>query len=622
MIGAAAQLVGALEARAFECIDTPVTGRTHGMHAEPTTFGAKFSLWALQAGRDLERLRRARERVAVGKLSGAVGTYSNIDPRVESHVCRALGLTPVPATQVVARDRHAEYLYVCAAVGTTVESIATEVRHLARSELGEVEEPFAPGQKGSSAMPHKRNPILSERLSGLARVLRGYLSAGLEDVALWHERDISHSSVERVVLPDASMLTLYMLQKVTGLVEGLVVHPERALATLLEGSHGLVFSQSVLLALVRGGIDRDAAYRIVQRDARAAWEEGRSFREVLDSDPEVTLPPAVARRGVRPVPYAAPCPPVHRRIGGARPMTSSISDPLALIQSGKVRELYDAGGSCLLMVASDRISAFDVIMAEPIPEKGRVLTAMSDYWLEALSDLAPNHLISADVANFPAAAALLPGGLEWLAGRSMLVRRAEMLDIECIVRGYLAGSAYKEYEREGTVHGMPMPKGLRHADRLPEPIFTPSTKATEGHDLNIGMEEAAELVGKEAADAAAELCLAAYRRAAVRAEEQGIVICDTKFELGYIDGALSLCDEVLTPDSSRFWPADNCAPGTNPPSFDKQPLRDWLEASRWEKKPPPPPLPDDIVSETSSRYVEAYERICGRKLSDWYGRGR
>ena len=303
-------------------------------------------------------------------------------------------------------------------------------------------------------------------------------------------------------------------------------------------------------------------------------------------------------------------------------MTSSISDPLALIQSGKVRELYDAGGGCLLMVASDRISAFDVIMAEPIPEKGRVLTAMSDYWLEALSDLAPNHLISADVADFPAAAALLPGGLEWLAGRSMLVRRAEMLDIECIVRGYLAGSAYKEYEREGTVHGMPMPKGLRHADRLPEPIFTPSTKATEGHDLNIGMEEAAELVGKEAADAAAELCLAAYRRAAVRAEEQGIVICDTKFELGYIDGALSLCDEVLTPDSSRFWPADNCAPGTNPPSFDKQPLRDWLEASRWEKKPPPPPLPDDIVSETSSRYVEAYERICGRKLSDWYGRGR
>jgi len=289
LIGGAAALVGALKARALECIDIPVTGRTHGMHAEPTTFGAKFSLWALQADRDLQRLRAARGRVAVGKLSGAVGTYSNIDPRVEEYVCRALGLTPTPATQVVARDRHAEYLWACASVGATIELIATEVRHMARSELGEAEEPFKPGQKGSSAMPHKRNPVLSERLCGLARVLRGYLSAGLEDVALWHERDISHSSVERVVLPDASMLTLYMLEKATGLVEGLVIHPERALDTLRHGSHGLVFSQSVLLALVGSGISRDAAYRIVQRDARAAWAEARPFRQVLDEDPEVTL---------------------------------------------------------------------------------------------------------------------------------------------------------------------------------------------------------------------------------------------------------------------------------------------------------------------------------------------
>ncbi len=274
LIEAGRQLVAALKARAVETIGVPVTGRTHGMQAEPTTFGAKFSLWALQAGRDVERLRAARDRVAVGKLSGAVGTYSNIDPRVEEHVCRALGLTPTPATQVVSRDRHAEYLWACASVGATVESIATEVRHLASSELGEVEEPFKPGQKGSSAMPHKRNPILSERLCGLARVLRGYLVAGLEDVALWHERDISHSSVERVVLPDASALALYVLQKAEGLVEGLVIHPERALATLERGSLGLVFSQSVLLALVAGGASRDDAYRIVQRDARQACRRG------------------------------------------------------------------------------------------------------------------------------------------------------------------------------------------------------------------------------------------------------------------------------------------------------------------------------------------------------------
>jgi phosphoribosylaminoimidazole-succinocarboxamide synthase len=303
-------------------------------------------------------------------------------------------------------------------------------------------------------------------------------------------------------------------------------------------------------------------------------------------------------------------------VTGSRP-----GEPLALIQSGKVRDLYDAGGDRLLMVASDRISAFDVIMAEPIPDKGRVLTAMTAYWPDELSDLAPNHLISADTAAFPDGAAALPGGLAGLAGRSMLVRRAEMLDIECIVRGYLAGSAYKEYEREGTVHGMAMPAGLRHADRLPEPIFTPSTKATEGHDLNIGMAEAIDLVGKEAAEAASELCLAAYRRAATRAEEQGIVICDTKFELGFIDGALSICDEVLTPDSSRFWPADDCAPGTNPPSFDKQPLRDWLEDQPWDKQPPPPALPEAIVTATSHRYIDAYERVCGRRLSDWYGAG-
>ncbi|MHB1585238.1 MAG: adenylosuccinate lyase [Acidimicrobiales bacterium] len=288
LLEASDQLVAALADRAGSLAATPVVGRTHGMHAEPTTFGHKFALWALQADRDRQRLRAARRRVAVGKLSGAVGTYSNVDPSVEAHVCAALGLRPVPATQVIARDRHAEYLWACASVGATVELIATEVRHLARSEVGEAEEPFAAGQKGSSAMPHKRNPVLSERLSGLARVLRGYLGAGLEDVALWHERDISHSSVERVVLPDASMLACYVLRRATGLVAGLVVHPERALANL-DGSAGLVFSQGVLLALVGSGLSRDHAYRIVQRDARLAAETGRSLRSVLEQDPEVRL---------------------------------------------------------------------------------------------------------------------------------------------------------------------------------------------------------------------------------------------------------------------------------------------------------------------------------------------
>ena len=223
LIDAASDLVAVLRRRAHEHRDTAMAGRTHGVHAEPTTFGVKLALWCLQVDRDRTRLRQAREVIAVGKLSGAVGTYSNIDPAVEAQVCRALGLEPVPATQVISRDRHAQYLYACASAGATIEMIATEVRHLQRTEVAEVEEGFKAGQKGSSAMPHKRNPITAERLSGLARILRGNLSAGLEDVSLWHERDISHSSVERVILPDSSLLAYYVLRKAASLVDDLDV---------------------------------------------------------------------------------------------------------------------------------------------------------------------------------------------------------------------------------------------------------------------------------------------------------------------------------------------------------------------------------------------------------------
>jgi adenylosuccinate lyase len=290
LLQASTRLVAALKARAHEFRNTPMAGRTHGMHAEPTTFGVKLAHWALQADRDRRRLRRARDAIAVGKLSGAVGTYSNIDPRVETHVCAALGLTPVPATQVVPRDRHAEYLWACASVGATVEMMATEVRHLQRTEVGEAAEPFRAGQKGSSAMPHKRNPITCERLAGLARVLRGNLGAGLEDVALWHERDISHSSVERVILPDSSLLAYYLLVRMTRVVDGLTVDADRMLENL-DRSHGLVFSQPVLLALVASGLTRDDAYRIVQHTARTAHTERRPFRTVLEDDDRVTLTP-------------------------------------------------------------------------------------------------------------------------------------------------------------------------------------------------------------------------------------------------------------------------------------------------------------------------------------------
>ena len=268
--------------------NTAMIGRTHGIHAEPTTFGAKVALWGAQVKRDRERILRARDAIAVCKLSGAVGTYSNIEPEVEARVAQHLSLTPVPATQVVARDRHAEFLYACASVGTTLESIAVELRHLQRTEVNEVREGFAPGQKGSSAMPHKRNPISAETISGLSRVLRANAQVGLQDVPLWHERDISHSSAERIVLPDSASLAVYMARRMARLLSNLEVDTER-MQTNLNALHGVVFSQSVLLALVESGMTRDDAYRIVQSAAATAISSGTHLREVLAADAKVTL---------------------------------------------------------------------------------------------------------------------------------------------------------------------------------------------------------------------------------------------------------------------------------------------------------------------------------------------
>jgi adenylosuccinate lyase len=268
--------------------DTLTVGRTHGVHAEPTAFGLKAAGWYVEAGRNRERLARAREAVRVGKISGAVGTFAHVPPEVEAEVCRALGLKPEPvSTQVVPRDRHAELVVSCAIVGGSLERIATEIRNLQRTEILEVEEPFAEGQKGSSAMPHKRNPWLCEQLTGLARVLRAHAGAGLEDIALWHERDISHSSVERIVLPDATILLDYALGQAVRILDGLRVYPDR-MRENLDRSYGLVYSQRVLLALADAGLARQAAYELVQRNAMRAWDERRPFLECLEADAEVT----------------------------------------------------------------------------------------------------------------------------------------------------------------------------------------------------------------------------------------------------------------------------------------------------------------------------------------------
>ena len=288
IIGAMNELIIQLQELAEKHRDTAMIGRTHGIHAEPTTFGTKVALWALQVDRDRSRMHAARQAIAVCKLSGAVGTYSNISPDVEAHVAKALGLRAVPATQVVARDRHAEFLWACASLGSTVEAIAIELRHLQRTEVSEVREGFKAGQKGSSAMPHKRNPISAETLTGLSRVLRSNLQTGLQNVALWHERDISHSSAERIVLPDSAMLAFYVVKRLTRVISGLEVDAQRMLDNLAS-SFGVVFSQPVLLALVDSGLSRDDAYRIVQEDAATAWSERVQLRAVLEKDPRVQL---------------------------------------------------------------------------------------------------------------------------------------------------------------------------------------------------------------------------------------------------------------------------------------------------------------------------------------------
>lgn len=287
-------------------------------------------------------------------------------------------------------------------------------------------------------------------------------------------------------------------------------------------------------------------------------------------------------------------------------MASSI-DGLPLLHRGKVRETYAVGEDRLLLVATDRISAFDVVFDQPIPDKGRLLTQISAFWFELLADLGPTHFISADAADLPDAVRSPE-----LEGRTTLARRAERIDAECVVRGYLAGSGWAEYQKTGRVVGHELPPGLREADRLPEPIFTPSTKAEVGHDENITREQLASMVGADLARELEERSLALYRAGARRAEEVGLILADTKFEFGFIDGKVALIDELLTPDSSRFWDASVYEPGQSPPSFDKQYVRDFVASSGWNKEPPAPELPERVIEGTRDRYARAYERLTDR----------
>ncbi|MGH2784263.1 MAG: phosphoribosylaminoimidazolesuccinocarboxamide synthase [Actinomycetota bacterium] len=289
---------------------------------------------------------------------------------------------------------------------------------------------------------------------------------------------------------------------------------------------------------------------------------------------------------------------------------------LELIKQGKVRDMYRTSAG-ILMVASDRISAYDVVLPTDIPDKGAVLTGLSAYWFERTGGIVRNHEITTQVDDYPPEAKQHG---DYLRGRSMLVLEAEPVLIECVARGYLSGSGWKEYKTSGAVCGIELPKGLRESDRLPEPIFTPATKADTGHDENISFEKAAEIAGRELMEGLRDLTLKIYSSGAEHAAERGVIIADTKFEFGVIDGDIILIDEVLTPDSSRFWPASEYEPGKSQPSFDKQYVRDWLDQSGWDHSPPGPELPADVVKNTRAKYVEAYEKVTGRSFDEWLQR--
>ena len=423
-------------------------------------------------------------------------------------MCEQLGLRPVPSTQVLARDAHAELLYACAAVGSSIEAFALEVRHLQRTEVSEVQEPFAAGaQKGSSAMPHKRNPWRSEQLCGLARVLRGNLGAGMENVALWHERDMSHSSVERIVLTDSLVLAYYMAVRFRAIVEGLDVHADRMLENL-GSSYGFVFSETVLLALVESGLARDEAYRIVQRAATRAWEERRPFRAVLARRPRRARAAhtRTPRCVLRPATTRSRTPPARSTRCEPKPLGVMSHVALPHHYTGKVRELYEVDHDRMLVVASDRISVFDVVLDDPVPDKGRVLTALSTFWFEqhrapraepprvGRPDRLPRDGRARRRGPGHAREGGAPDPPRMRRPRVPLRRRL----------GRLPRHRHRSRDE-------PLPAGLRQAERLPEPMFTPTTKAEAGHDLPVSDAEAAALVGDDVFEQLRDLTLAHLR---------------------------------------------------------------------------------------------------------------
>ncbi len=542
ILKALAELQTALAEKARAYRDTAMIGRTHGVHAEPVTLGLKFALWHVEMNRARARLERAREVINVGRLSGAVGTYAHLDPFVEAYVCRATGLAPARvSTQVLQRDRHAEYLVALAVTASSLDKFATEIRHLQRTEVLELEEGFAAGQKGSSAMPHKRNPITCERISGLARVVRGNALAALENVPLWHERDITHSSVERIIIPDSTTLLHYMIVKFTEIIRGLQVYPEQ-MKRNLNRTRGLIFSQRLLLALVEKGLRREDAYALVQGQALRAWPEG-DFMEFVKKDPEIgrclSQEEIEALFDSRPylqkVPYifwkaGLGPPPVHgwgeaakKRAVPAR--GKGVPEKGDFLYEGKAKKIFRTSDPDLFWIEyKDEATAFDGLKKDVIPGKGRL-----------------NNLISAHLFSLLEAAGISTHFVKLLSLQEMLVKRVEIIPLEVIVRNIAAGN-------------MAQRLGVPEGRNLSRPVVDFCYKSDELHDPLVTEDQILAL------DLATPEQLRALRETALRCNEvlqaylktKRLELVDFKLEFGFHRGAMILADEI-SPDTCRFW---------------------------------------------------------------------
>ena len=531
------------QARAYK--DLPMIGRTHGVHAEPISLGLKFALWHAEMERARARLEQARRTIGVGRLSGAVGTYAHLDPYVENYVCRRVGLVPAKvSTQVLQRDRHAEYLTALAVTAGSLEKFATEIRHLQRTEVLEAEEGFAAGQKGSSAMPHKRNPITCERISGLARVLRGNAVAAMENISLWHERDITHSSVERIIIPDSTTLLHYMIVQFTDVLRQLQVYPQQ-MERNLNRTHGLIFSQRLLLALVAKGLSREEAYALVQRQAHRNWPEG-DFLAALKADPAIGqyLPAdeidAICdarhyldrvgyifwRAGLGPAPVTEWESAMQARFGreggsGSRPLP----ERQQMLYEGKAKKMYLTSDPDLVWVSyKDEATAFDGLKKDTISGKGALNNRISGHFFSLLEAAGiPTHFV------------------RLISPTEMLVKQVQIVPLEVIVRNIAAGSLAKRLGvPEGQALTRPAVEFSYKNDELHDPLVT------EDQIIALGWADASRIQQLRSMALSINEVLRSYL------DTKSLLLVDFKLEFGIHKGELILADEI-SPDTCRFW---------------------------------------------------------------------